>query len=316
MANKYPSIFRMTRASFFSALLAPLVYGMLLACYVDRSFALLNFLLVLIIGVGMEAATNVYNDIYDTKQGPDEANLHRNQFSGGSGILLQHPELMPKMYLLARTALAMALAGTAVLTFLIEPSLRIILWAMILVSALLSKYYTAAPIKLAYRGLGEIAVWFTFGPLATLLAWIAQNPRFHPVLVTCMPIGGLSTLSILLVGQMIDLPADRMSGKLGFAARFGGKAAAALYLAVQTAIVVNVAGLAFHLGQSGWPLLLSLVPYAVLLPRIARQLKAQHNDPARLVGMAKLNAQLHLVFSAILILGMLGAIVVRDSLGG
>jgi hypothetical protein len=41
--------------------------------------------------------------------------LSGNPSSGGSGVLLDNPELMGKMYLLARIGLIVALAGTIAL---------------------------------------------------------------------------------------------------------------------------------------------------------------------------------------------------------
>jgi len=117
---------------------------------------------VLIIGIALHAATNVYNDIYDTIQGTDKVNVHRNESSGGSGVLQDHPELMGRMFAIARVSLVIALLGTLVLTLLIDRSLWPHLWILIIFYAFFSKDYTAPPFKLAYRGLGEISVWFPF----------------------------------------------------------------------------------------------------------------------------------------------------------
>ncbi len=61
----------------------------------------------MIMGLGLHLATDVYNDIYDTKQGADtKGNERRNSYSGGSGILLEKPYLMARMYLVARCEFA------------------------------------------------------------------------------------------------------------------------------------------------------------------------------------------------------------------
>ncbi len=303
--QKYPTILQMARAPFFTALLSPLLFGTLLAYHVDGRFEILNFLLMLVIGIGLHTATNVYNDIYDTIQGADEINDNRNEFSGGSGILVQYPELTARMYTLARAGLILALAGTIALTFCVERSQWILLWALFLGSAFLSKYYTAAPIKLAYRGIGEVAVWFSFGPMAMLLAYVSQNADLHPVMYIAMPIGGLSTVTILLIGELIDLPADKQAGKLGIAPRLGSSATAAVYVAVQLALVCNVIAVAVQLAGYGWPLLAALAPYVIFLPRITKVLCTHHNDPVGLMGIAKINVQLHLLFALLLNLSML-----------
>ncbi|MBN2293423.1 MAG: prenyltransferase [Pirellulales bacterium] len=303
--KEYPNIFQMARAPFFTALLSPLVFGTLLACHVDGRFEVINFLLMLVIGIGLHTATNVYNDIYDTEQGADEVNVHRNEFSGGSGILVRYPELTAKMYMLARAGLILSLLGTIALTFFVDRSQWPMLWALFFVSAFLSKYYTAAPVKLAYRGLGEIAVLFSFGPMAMMLAYVSQNTDLCSVMITAMPIGGLSTVTILLMGELIDLPADKQAGKLGIAPRLGSKATAAIYAAAQAAIVLNVIAVAVQLEGYGWPLFAALLPYVVIFPRIIIVLKSHHNDPQELMVIAKANVQLHLLFSLLLNLSML-----------
>lgn len=102
----------------------PLITGTIAAVIVnDGAFSLPGFFFVLVMGIGLHAATNVYNDIYDTIQGTDKLNAHRNEFSGGSGILVDFPELMPKMYNIARVSLLIALVGAVGISFFIDQKL-------------------------------------------------------------------------------------------------------------------------------------------------------------------------------------------------
>jgi 1,4-dihydroxy-2-naphthoate polyprenyltransferase len=115
-----PGIAKMVRAQFLSSIIAPILAGTFLAVSINGEIAILQFIIVLIIGIGLHIATNVYNDIYDTIQGTDKVNVHRNENSGGSGVLLDRPDLMGKMYSLARAGLLMALIGSVALTFLTD----------------------------------------------------------------------------------------------------------------------------------------------------------------------------------------------------
>ena len=304
MRSKEPTIFKMMRAPFLSSIISPLVAGTLLAFSITGSFNLLGFIFVLIVGVGLHIATNVYNDIYDTKQGTDKINVNRNEFSGGSGILQNHPHLMPKMYQLARYGLIMALAATIALTLVVEKSLWLYLWGLYLSSALFSKHYTAAPVKIAYRGWGEISVWFAFGPMAILIAAISQNVGLDPTIITAMPATGLSTLSILLLGQMIDLDADKATGKLGVAGRLGTKATSYIYLIVQLILMLDIIALSLVLKHNGWLILICLIPYILILPRIWKIVHENHDHPKLLPKAAGMNVQLHLLFSILLSVGI------------
>ncbi|MCI0494952.1 prenyltransferase [candidate division KSB1 bacterium] len=311
MVPQKANLMQMARAPFLSSIISPLVAGTLLAITINNSVNILGFLFVLIMGIGLHVATNVYNDIYDTIQGTDKINVHRNEFSGGSGVLLDHPEMMPKMYNLARAGLIMALIGTVALMFVVDKSLWILLWGLYFMSAFFSKFYTAAPIKVAYRGFGEISVWFAFGPMAILVAAVSQNVGFHPVILIATPATGISTLSILLLGQLIDLDADKATGKWGVAARLGTKAASYIYLVVQVTLMIDIIALSQLLNSRGWVILICLIPYILLLPQIWKIMIKNHDNPMALKTAAKINVQLHLLFSILLSLGIGIYLIVR-----
>jgi 1,4-dihydroxy-2-naphthoate polyprenyltransferase len=296
-----PSLLRMIRAPFLSSILAPLIAGTLVAAFITGGFRLPGLLLALAMGIGLHAATNVYNDIYDTLQGSDRVNTRRGEFSGGSGILVEHPEFMNRMRRTARGGLVLAAFATIGLMFVIRRSLWPQCLGLFAVSAFLSKYYTAGPIKLAYRGLGEFFVWFAFGPMAVWIASVGQNLGWHALVAAAMPATGISTLSILLIGQIIDLPADEATGKHGIAVRIGVPATVRVYGAVQLILVLDLALLAWRMG---WPVLLGALPAAVLLPRIWRLLDGGRADVAALKAAAKANVRLHLLFSMLFIIGL------------
>lgn len=305
MKKKDPSLIQMIRAPFLSSIIAPIVTGSLLSARIAGSFGVVEFLLVLITGLGLHIAVNVYNDIYDTLQGTDKVNVHRNEYSGGSGVLLDNPALYKRMYWLARSGLIIALFSTAGLMFFIDRELWIYLWGLYLLSAFFSKYYTAAPVKLAYRGLGEVSVWFAFGPMAIAIAAISQNLFPTNQVLLLMPVSGLSTLSILLVGQLIDLDADKKGGKHGVASRLGTLPAAVIYLLAQTAIITLVIMMAVWYEGSSLILLMALLPYALIFPKAAVMILKQHGNPDELKKVAKMTVQIHLLFSLLLIVGFI-----------
>lgn len=303
--EKTPGIAKMIRAHFLSSIISPIILGTLLSIHLNGHLQVLNFIVVMIIGIGLHVATNVYNDIYDTIQGTDKVNVHRNESSGGSGVLLDHPELMSKMFFLARMGLIIAFIGTVILTFMIATGLRPVLWILFLLSAFFSKYYTAPPFKLAYRGWGEVSVWLAFGPMAILIAAVSQNVGFHPLVYLLMPATGLSTSSILLAGQMIDLDADRAGGKHGVASRMGTKFTALIYLLVQLAIITNIILLFLFFPDNSWVFLLALIPYIFIFPKAAGIILRHHYDANKVKEGAKLTVLVHIAFSFLLIVGFI-----------
>jgi len=196
-----------------------------------------------------------------------------------------------------------ALAGTIALMPLINKMLWPFLWGLYLLSAFFSKYYTAPPFKLAYRGWGEISVWFAFGPMAIMIASVSQNLGLHPLVLLLMPLTGLSTSSILLAGQMIDLDADRTGGKHGVASRMGTRFTSVIYLIVQSGIIINVIFMFICFTGNSWLFLFSLIPYIIIFPRAATIIYKNHNNPDLLKDGAKLTVLIHLAFSFLLITG-------------
>jgi len=305
MDSGRPGFLKMIRAPFLSSIVTPLIAGTLLACYLTGVIDVFNLFIVLSMGICLHIATNVYNDIYDTLQGTDKVNIHRNEFSGGSGVLVDYPDLLPVMYRIARFSLIGALMATIVLLFRIKASLQIYLVTLFLLSVFFSKYYTAAPVKLAYRGLGEFFVWLSFGPMAILDAAVSQNVGLHRIIIAAMPVSGISTLSILLIGQMIDLEADKATGKWGVAVRLGNRTTSYIYLFVQLFLCINIIILALLFLRNGWLVLISLIPYILLLPKIFYILINNYRQSELLKQAAKLNVLLHLTFSLLFILGLI-----------
>ena len=302
MAPQEPGLLQMMRAPFFSSILSPLLAGTFLSASLAGDFSAIGFLLVLIMGLALHGATNVYNDIFDTLQGTDRINRHRNEFSGGSGIILTYPHLKKRMFWIARINLLVAFTATIGLMFVVRQDLWPLLWGLYILSAFFSKYYTAAPVKLAYRGWGEISVWFAFGPMAILVAAVSQNIGLHPHVVAAMPITGISTLSILLIGQLIDLPADTESGKLGVASRKGTNFTRWLYIGIQSLLILNVLYLAFTF-EDGYFLYFSLLPYIFLLWKVWHIVSKNHDHPELLKSAAGINVQIHMIFSILFTAG-------------
>jgi 1,4-dihydroxy-2-naphthoate octaprenyltransferase len=305
MKDKDPSIIQMVRAQFLVGIIIPLVIATLTAVSISGVFHLWGFILVLIVGLGLHVSTDVYNDIYDTKQGADtKSDSSRNYFSGGSGVLIEKPYLMKRMYLLARLGLVLSFIGMIGLLLLIDRNLWAYVIIIYVVSAFFSKYYTAAPAKLGYRGFGEFLVWLSFGPLAIILACLSQDMVPQGMFCAIMPITGFTTLTILWVGQLVDLPNDIAAGKRGMVARIGPKKAIYGYMIIQSLLIFNTLILSFFVVRHGWLLLIALVPFIFLLPKIWKILKKYYADTSKLVPITNLNSTLYGVYSFLFILGL------------
>jgi len=302
MTDECPGTFEMIRAYGLLAMLAPLVISASVTVIVTGGFSAQGLLLAAVVGFSIHISMNIYNDIYDTKQGCDTLESGQSMFSGGSAVIVRDPELEGKMLTIARAGIVVGFLGTLGLLYISEMKLWPLFIFLFLTAAFLSKYYTAEPFKFAYRGLGEIVVWLGFGPLAILLYAAAQGIPFHPMVVSIMPITGLSTLIFAWGGEMVDMPYDRKAGKRGLVLRMGLKNSIYGLLILHILLIANVIFTAY-LFTTGWILLLALVPYILLLPKVFILLMKGLKHEDKIYEGARLNFFSFVVFSIVIMTG-------------
>jgi len=81
--------------------------------------------------------------------------------------------------------------------------------------------YTGGPFPFGYHGLGDIAVFFFFGPVAVVGSHYVQTLSLSPLaLAAALPVGALAT-AILVVNNLRDIETDARAGKRTLAVRIG-----------------------------------------------------------------------------------------------
>lgn len=172
----------------------------------------------------VEAAKNASGEIFDWDSGADQAVAEedRSPFSGGKRILVDR--LMTRGQAAVVAGAFYALGGLAGLAIVLarEPA---VLW-LGLAGASLAFFYHAPPFKLSYRGLGELAVAITYGPLITCGAYLVQQHRIDPaVILLSLPLG-IVIAAFLWVNELPDRRADAAAGKRTLVVRLGARRAA------------------------------------------------------------------------------------------
>jgi 1,4-dihydroxy-2-naphthoate octaprenyltransferase len=213
----------------------------------------------------VEAAKNASGEIFDWDSGADQAvaEADRSPFSGGKRILVDR--LMTRRQAAAVAAVFYALGGIAGLAIALarEPA---VLW-LGLAGASLAFFYHAPPFKLSYRGLGELAVAISYGPLVTCGTYLVQQHRIDaPVVLLSLPLGVLIA-AFLWVNELPDRRADASAGKRTLVVKLGARRAARGF-----AVLIAVA----YLGLALLPL--AGLPLAVLggLAGLPHGLRAAH----------------------------------------
>lgn len=92
-------------------------------------------------------------------------------------------------------------------------------WILAVVAAtgVLGVFYSAPPLKLAYRGLGELVIGLIFGPLIMIgVAYSACGSVPSNIFWTSIPVGML-VLNILYTHSFVEIDSDAASNKMTFA---------------------------------------------------------------------------------------------------
>ena len=244
-----------TRGGFTLASILPMVIVSLILSQTN-SLSLINSILSIIGIICAHIFGNLYNDYFDVKSGTDENNneyfnvgdkslmLRGAQISGGSRAVELGLITLKKTKLLGNLMIIIALSCILLLSVNIyfqTGSFDNVYGVGIIgfLGLFLAYYYTAEPLKFSSRkGLGELTIFLTFGPLLTLGSFFAMSNTSIEIsfqllqnfLLIGVPLGLLTT-NILLINQFPDLKSDKKSNKINLVVLLGKKYSRWIYLA-------------------------------------------------------------------------------------
>jgi len=168
--------------------------------------------------------------------------------------------------------------------------------------------YTAPPLKLVYRGLGEIAVAIGFGPIMLLGAYVVQTGElaWEPFVLSLVP--GLLIALILYVNEIPDRRSDAEAGKRTLPVRLSPNTVRTGYLvAAMAAFAIILGGVVG--GLFPWPTVAALAAVPIAL-RVHAGLKVHYDSPYTLMAVMGTNVNLNLVAGGLLLIGYVVAIIV------
>ncbi|ELY36619.1 NAD(P)H-dependent oxidoreductase [Natronorubrum tibetense] len=185
----------------------------------------------------LEAATVLSNEYYDYET--DRQNTFAGPFTGGSQVLVDDALSVREL----RTGIGVTLVlatGFGIIAVAAGAGSTVATASAVAVLAVLSLGYTAPPLELSYRTLGEVTVAWTHSIGVLLIGFLVLGGSWRepepwllgvPFLLAVFP-------SITLAG-VPDYAADRAVGKRTIAVRFGigGAGAVAMGTAVLAALI-------------------------------------------------------------------------------
>ena len=212
--HRLPAYIALTRPKFLILSILPVVLSTFLAQQAGY-FSWPLFLWCLAGVMLLHASGNVANDCYDFVQGADTVDT-TGRYSGGSGVLarglLSVREAQWFFSILGALALGIALwisKDRGVEPFLLS--------TLGLTAAL---FYTLPPLKLAYRGLGEITVALAFGPGTMTGTYLVITGSYSNTVLIASCFMGLLIGTVLFLNELRDVETDRAVGKHNLAVRY------------------------------------------------------------------------------------------------
>ena len=179
--------------------------------------------LALLVALALQVGVNYANDYSDGIRGADHARVGPFRLTGSGAA---RPEAVRRA-----AFAAFALAGLSGLSLV---ALCGAWWLLAIGAACFPAawFYTGGRRPYGYRGLGEVAVFVFFGPVAVLGTVFTQAGRISlPALAASLGIGALAC-AILVANNLRDLPTDAASGKHTLAVRLGDARTRRLYAAL------------------------------------------------------------------------------------
>jgi 1,4-dihydroxy-2-naphthoate octaprenyltransferase len=245
--------------------------------------------LALVVAVALQIGVNYANDYSDGIRGTDDERVGPVRLVGSR---LAVPTAVRNAAFICFSVAALAGLTLVSLTRL---------WWLVAVGALCiaaAWYYTGGKRPYGYAGLGEVAVFVFFGPVAVLGTTLTQSgPPGAPAIVGAVGVGFL-ICAILVVNNLRDIVGDAAVGKRTLAVVLGDTDTRRLYAALVLLPLVLTA----LAGIRSWPVLLGLLALPLAIAVTRRVLGGA--DGRRLVRVLGETGLLVLIWSAATAIGL------------
>jgi len=296
-------IIRTFRLPFVVATILPVSLGAAIA-YRAGTFDWMLFALTLAGALFIHLGVNTANDYFDARSGADDINITPTPYSGGSRII-QYGLLTQGTILSLSTGAY--IAGSAIGLYLA----MVRGWPILvigLLGLLVSYGYTAPPLKLAYRGVGELGVAVGFGPLLVLGSYFVQAQTVSlEAFLASLPVG-LLVLLILYVNEIPDRTWDDEAEKKTLVATLSEQSIPKVFtLAVGGVYLVLVLGAAARIFPVTVIAGLLTIPLAL---RVRKLIQANIGNPYGLMPAMSNNIKLYVYTASLMVAGYLLAVLI------
>ena len=283
--NAFTKYLAATRPVFLTVTLVACLLGLAVAYSTGVSLDAGKAVLTILFALLAHAGANVVNDYHDGQSGADTGNTgHLFPFTGGSRFIPNGVLTLRRTGVFGYTLLLAVIPAGLWLSWLSAPGLIVIGLAGLLVGWA----YSAPPLQLMCRGVGELAI--TAGWLLVVVGSdFVQRGSFAPQPWLLGLSYALLVANILYINQFPDRLGDAAAGKRTLVVRLGrGFGVAEYVVLVALAYAVPIGLLAGGLGGRALLLPLLTLPLAVPLCRSVARDRAGGLLNRTLAGTARL----------------------------
>jgi 1,4-dihydroxy-2-naphthoate octaprenyltransferase len=235
--DQIKNIFRSMRFPFLILSPVSIYLGVAASYHSQAQFYLYDLTLILVGAVAAHISVNTFNEYFDFHSGLDAKTL-KTPFSGGSGALVEKPELADAVLYVAIASLI----STILIGFYFIFSRGLLILPIGLLGVLIILTYTQWLNKSPMLCL--LAPGIAFGPLMVVgtSAILTGEYSIFSLFLSLVPF--LLASNLLLLNQFPDIDADKSVGRRHFPIAYGIKNSTILYgmiiLAVCLVIVIGV----------------------------------------------------------------------------
>lgn len=265
--NKFRTWFRNARPISLPQSMLPAITAVALS-YGNEEFSWLAAIVCLVGVMFLHLGMNLMDDYFDWRVGSAEARKEAIG-EGFRGRMTKYPyltsgEATPKQ-LLGAIACFMAIAAVMGAVVLAIRGWMILAW--VVAALIIGTSYSGGPLKLGFRGLGEMVIFIMFGPLMMSGVYYSVTGVLDWKILLLSTAVGLLVMNIVYSHSVLDAVPDKKMGKFTMAHLMGGKKGQiALSAFINTApYLIVVVGVVCGLLHPAYLAVLAVMPVSLWL---------------------------------------------------
>lgn len=212
--------------------------GYLLALLGGVEYDSAKFVLGYLIFGTAHLSVSFSNDYFDRHS---DRNSFKTAFSGGSKVLVEHPELESLALKLAVLLLCSSIIANVFFTIVYGYTFWFFIFGLL--GGLVGWFYTAPPLKLAYRGLGELSTILAVGFLMPGMGYFVASDTISPLFQAfILPLSCYGLFFITTV-ELPDVESDTIGQKKNLLVKWGRTAGKAISVAATLTGTISIVAL-------------------------------------------------------------------------